>query len=243
MDLFVLGAIKIFFTFSVIVGIHELGHAIAAKHIGIPVKVYSIGFGPKLYSKKNFWFFEEIRFCIIPFGGFVQVEEGYLPSKTYWQRVYFYANGMIYNVLFSVIILLILAPLNLSSIYKPVLMWIATPFLFFQTFIEGTTLQNLSGPIQIGKIIGSGEVVDPAGTVFQIGFLKLLAVLNAAIAGTNLLPIPPFDGGHILKDTIKLISPKRKHELIEAWFGRLGTIVIVLFLIFVIGNDLYKMIK
>ena len=36
---------------SIIVSIHEFGHLIAAKIFGVYCKEYSIGMGPKLYSK------------------------------------------------------------------------------------------------------------------------------------------------------------------------------------------------
>ena len=54
---------------GLLIAIHEYGHLLAAKLCGIPVKRFSIGFGPKLFGftlgKTSYWF------SMIPFGGYV----------------------------------------------------------------------------------------------------------------------------------------------------------------------------
>ena len=52
---------------SVLTFIHELGHFIAAKLVKAKVLEFSVGFGPKIYSKKK----NETDFSIraLPFGG------------------------------------------------------------------------------------------------------------------------------------------------------------------------------
>ena len=37
---------------SVLILVHELGHFIFAKRLGVKVEKFSLGFGPKLFSKK-----------------------------------------------------------------------------------------------------------------------------------------------------------------------------------------------
>ena len=54
---------------GLLIAIHEYGHLLAAKLCGIPVKRFSIGFGPKLFAFKlaetSYWF------SLIPLGGYV----------------------------------------------------------------------------------------------------------------------------------------------------------------------------
>ena len=54
---------------GLLIAIHEYGHLLAAKLCGIPVRRFSIGFGPKLFSFKlaetSYWF------SLIPLGGYV----------------------------------------------------------------------------------------------------------------------------------------------------------------------------
>lgn len=63
--------VVIFFCGSIIV--HELGHYIAARICGLYVPRFSIGFGPRLFSKK----IGDTEFCIslLPFGGYVSLPQ------------------------------------------------------------------------------------------------------------------------------------------------------------------------
>ncbi len=63
--------ISIIVVFSIVVIVHELGHFLAAKWMGVRVEKFSIGFPPTLYSKK----IGDTEFCLsaIPLGGFVKM--------------------------------------------------------------------------------------------------------------------------------------------------------------------------
>ena len=54
---------------SVIIIIHEFGHFIAAKLFNVYVQEFSIGMGPKLFSRKG----KETEYSLraLPIGGFV----------------------------------------------------------------------------------------------------------------------------------------------------------------------------
>ncbi len=58
--------------------VHELGHFLAAKWIGVKVHVFSLGFGPALLSKV--WRETDYRISIIPLGGYVKLA-GEHPEK------------------------------------------------------------------------------------------------------------------------------------------------------------------
>lgn len=66
----ILGAL---FLFSLAVSIHEFGHFIAARLLGLKADVFSIGFGPALWKKKIRG--TEVRFSAIPFGGYVSLPQ------------------------------------------------------------------------------------------------------------------------------------------------------------------------
>ncbi|MDD5431093.1 MAG: site-2 protease family protein [Candidatus Pacebacteria bacterium] len=63
--------ILIIVCFSIMVALHEFGHFLSAKAIGVFVQEFGIGFPPRLFSKK----IGETVYSInaIPFGGFVKV--------------------------------------------------------------------------------------------------------------------------------------------------------------------------
>jgi len=100
--------------------IHELGHFLAAKLVKARVYEFSLGFGPKLISKK----YKETLYCIraIPLGGFVKIlgdgdpseyekakkkdleeSEYNLNNKTRLQQIFVMLAGIFMNVLFAVI--------------------------------------------------------------------------------------------------------------------------------------------
>ncbi len=57
--------------FSILVIVHEFGHYISAKHAGVRVEKFGIGFGPALFKIKG----KETEFsiCLFPLGGFVKL--------------------------------------------------------------------------------------------------------------------------------------------------------------------------
>ncbi|MDQ3697690.1 MAG: RIP metalloprotease RseP [Gemmatimonadota bacterium] len=63
--------LAIIFVFGVVVFIHELGHFLAAKWVGVYAPRFSIGFGPALWSRK--WGETEYILAAIPLGGYVRM--------------------------------------------------------------------------------------------------------------------------------------------------------------------------
>ena len=67
----IINILKVVFLLGFLVFIHEFGHFSMAKKFGVKVEEFSIGFGPKLYSKeKNGTLY---KICCIPFGGYVKM--------------------------------------------------------------------------------------------------------------------------------------------------------------------------
>ena len=74
-----LSVVAIIFGLGVIVLFHETGHFLMAKAVGLDVSRFSIGFPPKLFSKK----IGETEFSIsaIPLGGYVKMA-GFITCRT-----------------------------------------------------------------------------------------------------------------------------------------------------------------
>ncbi|MEJ2699320.1 MAG: site-2 protease family protein, partial [Desulfuromonadales bacterium] len=56
---------------GILVFIHEFGHFCVAKLAGVKVLKFSLGFGPRLISRK--WGETEYMICAVPLGGYVQM--------------------------------------------------------------------------------------------------------------------------------------------------------------------------
>jgi len=92
---------------------HELGHFLVAKWIGMPVEVFSLGFGPRLAGFS--WRETDVRLSALPLGGYVRLA-GYNPeepeaadphgflAQPAWKRLAFYGGGIAANILITVVI-------------------------------------------------------------------------------------------------------------------------------------------
>ncbi len=116
-------AAQIILSLSILVGLHEAGHLVAAKVFGMRVEKYSIGFPPKIFGFK----YGETEYSLgaIPLGGYVKIsgmidesmdkEAMKLPPKDYefrskpaWQRLVVMMGGIFVNVITGVIIFIAL---------------------------------------------------------------------------------------------------------------------------------------
>jgi regulator of sigma E protease len=105
--------------FGALVFVHELGHFIVAKLVGIKVEAFALGFGPKIIGRKRGD--TEYRINWIPFGGYVklagmegeegkkaqEIEGGFYAVKPF-RRSLAIAAGAIFNFLFALLIFTIL---------------------------------------------------------------------------------------------------------------------------------------
>ncbi len=108
---------------SILVGVHEGGHMLAAKFFGMRVEQFSIGFPPKVFGFK----YGETVYSIgaIPLGGFVKIsgmidesldtktmeeepQAWEFRSKPAWQRLIVMLGGIIVNVITGIIIFIFL---------------------------------------------------------------------------------------------------------------------------------------
>ncbi len=103
--------------FLCLILIHEFGHFIAAKLLGVRVNEFAVGFGPKLFSKKigetNY------AFNLIPLGGYCAMEgedsqssdSAAFCNKKPWRRFLIVIMGAVFNLILGLIIVaIILAP-------------------------------------------------------------------------------------------------------------------------------------
>lgn len=89
--------------------VHEVGHFVAAKIVGVRVEVFSIGFWKKIFSFRRGG--TEYRLSVIPLGGYVRLA-GESPdadgapdelwSKTPAQRALIFSGGVVFNVALAV---------------------------------------------------------------------------------------------------------------------------------------------
>ncbi len=97
--------------FLLLILIHEFGHFIAAKSVGVRVNEFAIGFGPKLARWK--WGETVYRINLIPFGGYCAMEgedEESSDSRAFcnklaWRRAIVIVAGATFNLILGLVII------------------------------------------------------------------------------------------------------------------------------------------
>ena len=97
---------------GLLIFIHELGHFLVAKKIGVRVLAFSLGFGPAIFKKK--WGETEYRLSLVPLGGYVKLagegpeeektgESWEFSSKSAGQRASVFVAGVALNAVLAFI--------------------------------------------------------------------------------------------------------------------------------------------
>jgi regulator of sigma E protease len=111
---FVIYIVLAIVAFGLLVAIHEFGHFIAAKLLGVKVNEFAVGMGPKLLKKQGRETLYSLR--AIPLGGFcaMEGEDEEVPdprsftAKRRWRRIIILMAGSAMNFLLGLLILVAL---------------------------------------------------------------------------------------------------------------------------------------
>ncbi len=97
--------------FLILIIIHEFGHFIAAKLLGVRVNEFAVGFGPKLFKKR----LGETVYAVnlVPLGGYCAMEgedENSTDSRAFcnkkpWRRFLIVIMGATFNLIFGLILI------------------------------------------------------------------------------------------------------------------------------------------
>jgi membrane-associated protease RseP (regulator of RpoE activity) len=168
---------------SLLIVVHEAGHLLAARWMGIPIAGFSVGFGPKLWSRR--WGRVEYSLRWFPLGGFVvpatdEVEFSSIPLR---KRLVYFLGGPLANLI-AVLPLVFVAP-------------------FGQT-VE--VCRQLVGALSHPDVMGVVGIVVEGGRAGA--GLGLAISLSLSLALVNLLPIPILDGGQIVMSCLEEAFPR-----------------------------------
>src|ERR671923_2577907 len=119
----VIGILAFVFILGAAVILHEFGHFIVAKLLGLRVETFSVGFGKRIWGRR--WGTTDYRLSLIPLGGYVKLggdesnaglEEGAgedIPSgerfdlRPRWQKFLVGVAGPVMNILTAIAIPLV----------------------------------------------------------------------------------------------------------------------------------------
>ncbi len=178
---FVLGVLLFFG----LVVIHEFGHFIMARRGGVEVEEFSIGFPPRLFTKKTKggWMF---TISLLPLGGYVKLKgehdvdtaPGSLGAANVWTKSKIMAAGVVMNLVAAYVLLVVLA-------------WVGMPQVVNDQFTVKNDATYLSRA-ETYVAAGSVEAASPAAKAGVKQDYKLLAFGPAghlvSLASENMLP-------------------------------------------------------
>jgi regulator of sigma E protease len=136
--------------------------------------------------------------------------------------------------------------------------FIERPYSFMESLEVGT--ETAFGVIGVqamaykkmakGDINASDSLSGPIGMVMIFGmefdayrFWRITGFLSMVLALMNLLPIPALDGGHVMFLLYEMITGRPPSDKFLEVAQKIGMVLILCLMIFVFGNDIWKIIK
>ncbi len=188
---------------------HEFGHLLAAKAAGIPVKVFSVGFGPRLFGITRGG--TEYRLSLVPLGGYVmpdiENEDAFFDFPVS-RRIILTAGGPAASLILPLFCFLFAGVLRSGPGIDTVLIkpFAQTAVVFWKTasiipllFSHHGELSGIAGIVsQGGRYIGSS----------MVNLFAFTGLMSVNLAVLNLLPIPVLDGGKIMLYSLEKFSRK-----------------------------------
>lgn len=98
---------------------------------------------------------------------------------------------------------------------------------------------SLGGPLMIATMF---KGPDPTQWDWR-HFWSLTAMLSLILAFMNLLPIPGLDGGHVMFLLYEFITGRKPNEKIVEYATLAGFILLIILMIFIMGNDVMRFIR
>ena len=107
-------------------------------------------------------------------------------------------------------------------------------FTVFYLITGDISLNMLSGPVGIFSVVGD------AGRAGFSSVISLLSLICINVGFINFLPLPAFDGGHILFIIIEKIKGSRVNPKVENTIHNIGFILLMILMVLVTYNDIIR---
>lgn len=220
---------------SFIILIHEAGHFVFAKFFNVSTPIFSLGFGPTLFSFSA-WS-TDFKLSLFPIGGYVEINPEELTQQPYIPKMLIFFGGILFNIIFA---------------YTVLLYYTVRKKLFCTQTISSTQTIKETFADVFSKQNGSNAIVGPIGIINMIGkslavsaqfYWFCLAIISFNIALLNVIPLPFFDGGKALLCTIESLIGYTIPIHIVWFISAISIVFFALFMTQITMNDIKRLIK
>lgn len=123
--------------------------------------------------------------------------------------------------------------------------WIETTVASLGQLVTGKlSTKDISGPVGIVDTVGTvlDQSADFGMKAMMMSMLYMAVLLSANLGVMNLLPLPALDGGRLVFILIEAVRGKPVDREKEGYVHFAGFVVLMLFMVFVMYNDIIKII-
>ncbi len=251
--------------------VHEMGHYLAARAMGVAVDSFSIGFG-KVLLKKKMWG-TEWRLSLIPLGGYIKPrgEQDYYnlekdPESFWagspWRRAFIAVMGPVFNLLLPwplYFLLLVGQPypdVMIPEGAQPARIGVVEAAVYsdriarkMYSSIWQAVVQPRKEPMSIKEVGGPVAVYEfteqarkRSVETGDWGFLiDWIAFFSINLGVINLLPIPILDGGHIVMSTVEGIRRKKLAVKTRNVLNIIGAVLVFGIFALAISSDILRL--
>lgn len=227
---------------NLLIGVHELGHFLAAKSCKVGVDEFSLGMGPKIISKEINGTVYSLRWIIL--GGYVKLNEEDFKESIWWKHIIIMLAGVVFNLLFAIIgawVYLLFSDIVDVGIFKSLYLAIIVVVRALQQMI--IAVAEMFKAADTSGFAGPVGVVDVVSTYVSSGWMntiEIFTMLNINLFIMNLLPLPILDGGQIVLVLIKKAFNKKEMPRFETAWTVIGLALLGLILFFALKNDILR---
>ncbi len=161
--------------------------------------------------------------------------EGSFSKASFWKKLSVVLAGPLVNIIFGLLIYFILVTItyNINVAGSATLRFMGALFDSVKILVTGgASMNDLAGPVGIATIVSQTSGIAD--------FVYLLSVISLSLGLTNLLPIPPLDGGKLVIYIAEAIKRKPLKEDTSLKIQMLGFIFIIGLSVFVMYNDITR---
>ncbi len=249
--------------FLFLITIHEGGHCLVSKALGVRVNEFSVGMGPLIGQKEKNGTMYSLR--LIPIGGycalegefgedmtdeeienFVDTDPKAFVNQPFWKQFLILIAGSFVNFVFGFLLFIIVYSIvaagrvGFARILEISWQDCFTMVKEIIAFIGGL-FTGSSSVDDVSGVIGIISIVADSASYGLINVVYLVGLISVNLSIMNMLPIPGLDGGRIFVSIVKIISGGRLSQKAENIINGIGMALLLALIVLIAIKDVIKL--